>query len=81
MIKNSEARAVNALGGGGAGVQTKLNYRIQVYFSFNEDIHSRTTRQKNLLRLPRVRLEVAKKAIYFHGCAVYNDVSIFIINY
>ena len=43
------------------------------YFIFNKEIHSRTTRQKNLLHLPRVRLEVAKKAFYFHGCTVYND--------
>ena len=52
------------------------------YFSYNKEIHSRTTRKKNLLHLPRVRLEVAKKAFYFHDCTVYNDlVTIFIINY
>ena len=35
------------------------------YFTFNKEIHSRTTRQKNLLHLPRVRLEVAKKHFIF----------------
>lgn len=43
------------------------------YFIFNNKIHSRTTRQSNLLHLPRVRTEVAKKSFYYHGCIVFNN--------
>ena len=46
---------------------------FNIYFILNKEIHSCTTRQNNLLYLPRVRLEVAKKAFYFHGCTVYNN--------
>ena len=37
------------------------------YFSFNKDVILRTTRQSNLLHLPLVRTETAKRAFYYHG--------------
>ena len=43
------------------------------YFSFNKDVILRTTRQSNLLHLPSVRTETAKRAFYYHGCTVFNN--------
>ena len=43
------------------------------YFSFNKDVILRTTRQSNLLHLPLVRTETAKRAFYYHGCTVFNN--------
>ena len=34
------------------------------YFTFNNKLHSRNTRQKNLIQLPAVRTEVAKRSFY-----------------
>ena len=45
------------------------------YFTFNNAIHSRITRQSNMLHLPRVRTEMAKKSFYYHGCIVFNRLS------
>ena len=39
------------------------------YFNFNNT----RTRQRNLLHLPHVRTETAKKSFYYHGCVVYNS--------
>ena len=39
------------------------------YFNFNNT----RTRQRNLLHLPCVRTETAKKSFYYHGCVVYNS--------
>ena len=36
------------------------------YFTFNRDITSRTTRQSNVLHLPKVKTESAKKSFYFN---------------
>lgn len=38
------------------------------YFNFNNTI----TRQRNLLHLPCITTETAKKSFYYHGCVVYN---------
>ena len=35
------------------------------YFSFNHQLTVRTTRQRNLLHLPKVRTEMAKKSFYY----------------
>ena len=35
-------------------------------------ISSRVTRQSNLLHLPRVRTEIAKRSFYYNGCKIYN---------
>ena len=43
------------------------------YFSFNKDVILRTTRQSNLLHLPSVQTETAKRAFYYHGCTVFNN--------
>ena len=37
------------------------------YFTFNSKIHSRATRLRDLLHLPAVRTEVAKKSFYDNG--------------
>ena len=42
------------------------------YFTFNRDIVHRTTRQSNLLHLPKARIEAAKKSFYYNGCVVFN---------
>ena len=42
------------------------------YFTFNRNVVKRVTRQSGLLHLPRVRLELAKKSFYYHGCVVFN---------
>ena len=42
------------------------------YFSFNRHLTVRTTRQSNLLHLPRVRTEMAKKSFYYNGAKVFN---------
>ena len=50
---------------------------------FNNKIHSRTTRQSNLLRYPRsrVRTEVAKtESFCYHGCIVFNNFSSFTLD-
>ena len=41
-------------------------------FSFNHQLTVRTTRQSNLLHLPRVRTEMAKKSFYYNGVKVFN---------
>ena len=46
------------------------------YFTFNRDITSRTTRQSNVLHLPKVKTESAKKSFYFNGCVIYNSLSV-----
>ena len=43
------------------------------YFTYNRDIMTRTTRQSNLLHLPRVRLEATKKSFFYNGCIVFNS--------
>ena len=42
------------------------------YFTFNNVIHNRTTRQSNMLHLPRVRTETAKRSFYYNGCKIFN---------
>ena len=42
------------------------------YFTFNRDIIKQTTRQSNMLHLPSVRTETAKRSFYYHGCIVFN---------
>ena len=43
------------------------------YFVFNKDICARLTRQSNLLHLPAIRTEVAKRSFYYHGSTVFNS--------
>ena len=43
------------------------------YFVFNKDICARLTRQSNLLHLPAIRTEVAKRSLYYHGSMVFNS--------
>ena len=50
------------------------------YFTFNSTIHSRATRQRDLLHLPAVRTEVAKRSFYYCGCVVFNDISLCLKN-
>ena len=45
------------------------------YFVFNNDICVRSTRQSNLLHLPAMRTEVAKRSFYYHGSMVFNSYS------
>ena len=35
--------------------------------TFNNQIHSRATRQKNKLHPPAIRTEAAKRSFYYHG--------------
>ena len=57
-------------------VKKCLNYRcpqfLNDYFYLNRDILPRRTRQSNHLRLFSVKLECTRKAIYYHGCVVFN---------
>ena len=50
------------------------------YFTFNNKIHTRATRQRDLLHLPAVRTEVAKRSFYYYGCVVFNDFSRCLLN-
>ena len=43
------------------------------YFVFNKDICARSTRQTNLLHLPAIRTEVAKRSFFYHGSMVFNS--------
>ena len=43
------------------------------YFVFNKDICARSTRQSNLLHLPAIRTEVAKRSFYYHGSMVFKS--------
>ena len=45
------------------------------YFTFNNKIHTRATRQRDLLHLPAARTEVAKRSFYYHGCVVFDNFS------
>ena len=51
-----------------------------MYFTFNSKIHLRATRQCDLLHLPAVRTEVAKRSFYYYGCVVFNDMSLCLKN-
>ena len=42
------------------------------YFNYNRDITGRQTRQSNLLHLPRVRTEAAKKSFFYSGAQIFN---------
>ena len=49
------------------------NFLITILsYPFNRDITKRITRQSNLLHLPGVRSETAKRSFYYHGCVVFN---------
>ena len=43
---------------------------LKDYFTFNNVI--RTTRQSDMLHLPRVRTETAKRSFYCNGCKIFN---------
>ena len=43
------------------------------YFNYNRDITGRQTRQSNLLHLPRVRTEAAKKSFFYSGAQIFNS--------
>ena len=45
------------------------------YFKCNNTIHVRATRQSNLLHLPAVRTEIAKRSFYYYGCTLFNELS------
>ena len=45
-------------------------YHFKEYFVFNKDICTRSTRQSNVLHLPAIRTEVAKRSFYYHGSIV-----------
>ena len=42
------------------------------YFNYNREIMGRQTRQSNLLHLPRVRTEAAKKSFFYSGAQIFN---------
>ena len=48
-------------------------YHFKEYFVFNKDICTRSTRQSNVLHLPAIRTEVAKRSFYYHGRMVFNS--------
>ena len=43
------------------------------YFVFNKDVCARSTRQSNLLHLPAIRTEVARKSFYYYGTTIFNN--------
>ena len=58
-------------------VQKCLKKQVPQFFMnhLNRDIVGRTTRQSNLLHLPKVRTESAKKSFYYNG-ALFLTVSL-----
>ena len=48
---------------------------LRNYFILNKDVVRRVTRQSNLLHLPKVRTETAKRSFYYNGCIVFNKLS------
>lgn len=53
-------------------IQGRCPQFFKNYFIFNSSVHSRITRQSNMLHLPRVRTEQAKKSFYYNGCIIFN---------
>ena len=53
-------------------INGKMSQYFINYFTFNRDIVNRTTRQSNLLHLPRVRTEIAKHSFYYNGYKICN---------
>ena len=45
------------------------------YFIFNSSVHNRITRQMNMLHLPRVRTDLAKKYFYFNVSVIFNKLN------
>ena len=45
------------------------------YFIFNSSVHNRITRQMNMLHLPRVRTDLAKKSFYFNVSVIFNKLN------
>ena len=43
------------------------------YFVFNKDICTLSTSQSNVLHLPAIRTEVAKRSFYYHGSMVFKS--------
>ena len=43
------------------------------YFVFNKDVCARSTRQSNLLHLPAIRTEVAKRSFSYPGSVVFKS--------
>jgi hypothetical protein len=44
-----------------------------IILDFNHQLTARTTRQSNLLHLPRVRTEMAKKSFHYKGAKVFKS--------
>ena len=45
------------------------------YFKRNNAIHTRATRQGNLLHPPAVRTEIAIRSFYYYGCTLFSELS------
>ena len=43
------------------------------YFVFNKYICTRSTRQSNLLHLPAIRTETARRSFYYYGSTIFNN--------
>ena len=56
-------------------VKKSLRGQCPHYFILNKDVVRRVTRQSNLLHLPKVRTETAKRSFYYNGCIVFNKLS------
>ena len=48
------------------------------FFLYNRDIHSRETRQCNLLHPPRFRSSMSKSFIKYYGVVLWNELCILI---
>ena len=46
------------------------------YFKSNHQIHARATRRSKLLHVPAVRTEIVKRAFYYRGCTIYNELQV-----
>ena len=44
------------------------------YFNYNRDVLPRRTRSSDKLRIPSVKLECTKKAFFYHGCVIFNQI-------
>ena len=43
------------------------------YFVFNKYICNHSTQQSNLLHLPAIRTETARRSFYYHGSTIFNN--------
>ena len=51
------------------------------YCTLNSSVHSRITRQMNMLHLPRIRTYLAKNCFYYNGSVIFNRLNFNVLNF